>query len=502
MNINTDNDLLLTSEEERNLGVDPPLKTIMKLSFGPLVSQIASALYSLVDSIYIAATIGEKGVAVFGAVFVVDFIAFSIAKFLSTGLSVRLSYLFGQNNKKDCAQMYVDFLQISMFFGVLIPLLVLPVTKPLVIWFGADEALGKMCLQYMIPHAGGSFFTIIFYLGCGVVQAQGQSKRYAGIQCIAFLLNCLVFDPIFLVWLRLPVWGAALSTILSHGIPGIVLMVLTFRGKMIFFPEWSMFTKKFSDETWPGIKVGFSTLIDEISSCLPCILLQKYVNMAAIAIGQYNNVVICWAIVEKLYLIVGGVCIGFSEALLSSASYAFGAGRMNRVLWLFIHSLWLSTLTTFSFSIICVIFPRKISQFWSSNPEFLSISEKMLPILFYAASTLGFQYIVPAVLQATMRVFLASILSIITMMIPLPLFSTYLYYSGDGKHNPVRVMFTYVMNDLFSLIMDILFILIPLRSLTSTVSSSKGFDPISSTKDIHYEDEDIKSITSYVGEEA
>ena len=93
-------DFYLTPEEEKNLGVHSPLKTIFFLSIGPLISNVAAALHSLIDSIYVAYALGEQGAAVFGAIFIVEFIAFAIGKFLATSLSVRLSYLFGKKNKE------------------------------------------------------------------------------------------------------------------------------------------------------------------------------------------------------------------------------------------------------------------------------------------------------------------------------------------------------------------------------------------------------------------
>lgn len=49
--------------EDIKLGGSPPLKTIFKLSVGPLLSQVTNGLYGIIISIWISKTIGEDGLS-------------------------------------------------------------------------------------------------------------------------------------------------------------------------------------------------------------------------------------------------------------------------------------------------------------------------------------------------------------------------------------------------------------------------------------------------------
>ena len=376
-----------------------------------------------------------------------------------SSVNIRLSYLFGQHHTKDCAQLYVDFLRLAVILGVIVPCVVLPIVKPMIRWFGADEELVDMSFQYMLPVTLLCFLNFMYMMACGLIQAEGKSLLYGIVQVSSFVLNMGVFDPLFLLGLKLPIWGASLATIVAEGIPGIILTVLIMCGKFSLKPSWSMFFKKPTVETWEACKVGFASFIEQISVAIPCIVMQKYVNMASSVIGQYNVVIAVWAVIEKLYQLVGGICIGFSYGLLPAASYAYGANRMNRVMWLFIHATWISTAISVGMSIIIMTIPHKLALIWDTETNFVSWCVKTVPKVFYMCVCLAIQYTCPAVLQAMNRVAAANSVSVLTLLLPLPIFSSILYFTK--KDDPERIMWTYPLNDIYSGIMCVLFLIKP-----------------------------------------
>lgn len=464
------------------------------MSLGPLISQIAQALTSVIGSILVAKSIGQIGVEVYGAVYTVEFFAVAIAQFLSAGLSVRLSYLYGAQELESTDQLFVDFLRLSVILGIITPCIVLPVTKPVIWWFGADELTAELSLQYMSPITGACLFNIIFLVSSGVILADGKSVTYAIFQVASFVLNIGVFSPILLLGIKTPIWGASLATILSQAIPGIFITVMIFKGKFRLHPTINMFWKPFCVETKHALKIGFSTLISQISLTLPFLLMQKYVNNAAMAIGQYGNAVAVWAVVEKLYLIIGGICIGFSTGFLNPGSYAFGAKNYKRFFKLMIHGIWLCTASCLVISVVIISVPVQISKLWSQSESFLEMSKKITPILYFTAFTLGMQYMVPVVLQASKKIFASSTLSVLTLVLPVPIFSTILYFTGDGKMNPQRIFYTYTCNDSYSFIVCTLFFISPLKKMIKAMKTGSFEDEEDLKNEIDNEEESVENM--------
>ena len=108
------------------------------------------------------------------------------------------------------------------------------------------------------------------------------------------------------MYLKTDIWGASLATVISQGIVGLVLVILIFMGKYTIKPKMIMFCRKFSPESWASLKIGFASLVSNFTVSLPEILLQKFLNMAATAVGEYETVIKVWGVIEKLYQFVGG----------------------------------------------------------------------------------------------------------------------------------------------------------------------------------------------------
>jgi Na+-driven multidrug efflux pump len=450
-------------EEAMRLGADPPFRTILKLSAGPVISQTLQACYGLADTLWVARTIGTQGIAVYGAIFVVEFLAVNVSNYLMCGLSIWLSYLFGEGRGHEGSQIFVDFIRVAFILGMIVPAIVLPITKPLVKWFGADDNLAEMSFQYMMPVSIGCFFNFLYTMACGVLQAEGRSLVYGLVQFAGIAANIAIFDPLFLVALKLPIWGASLATILSSGLIGVILTVLILGGKFSLTPSWRMFLCKPSAGTWEALRVGIGSFAANLSFTLPTILLQKWVNEASLAIGCYEVVISVWAVIEKLYQLIGGVSIAISNGLLPAAAFAYGAERLNRLFWLFVYATVAGTISTTVLATITDIWPAQISRLWDSDPEFLDWASRLIPKAFYTAVFIACQYTAPALLQAMQRVLASSFLSIVTFLLPLPIFSTVLYFTD--KRNPERVLWAYVINDVWSFIACVLFLTRPLKEL-------------------------------------
>ena len=443
--------------EEKRLGRRSPLFTLLALSIGPLASQTVQALYGVVNLYWVSKTIGDIGLEVFGAVYVVDFITLGFADYLMTSLDIRVSYLFGEkSNVAECSQLYVDFIRFSFILSLLTPAIILPISRPLIEWFGSSKEISYLCMKYLIPTTFGSFFSFLYMTSCGLIQSEGHSIIFGATQIVSLLLNMVVFCPLFLVRLKFGIWGASLATIVSQGVVGIFLFVLIFCGKFTLKPSFRMFFNKFSSQTREALKIGIASLISNYSYTLPEVMVQKYLNLSALSIGEYDTIIKVWGVIEKLYQFVGGSNDAFAIGLMPAASYAFGSRRYNRMLKLFMHANWITILISVVYSLAVIMFTEKFSSIWSKDRDFLKWCNLLIPKVFYAAALFPIQYTVPALLQGMQKMVRSSVLAVVTALLPIPLFSTILYFTD--KKNPDRIMWTYTISDVFASVVCSFFI--------------------------------------------
>lgn len=224
-----------------------------------------------------------------------------------------------------------------------------------------------------------------------------------------------------------------------------------------------MFLSKFSIETGRALIVGIPELVMELSLSIPLVLMQKFIEKASYSIGIYAECTESWALTQRLYTFVEALELGFVFGYLPAASYANGAGRHHRVLKLTIHLLWLATSISTVIAYLIVIFVRKVSAIWSNDKDFLDVASKFVPVIFYAMPLVGLSYMAPALLEALQKAALATVLSILSLLVTPITISVILHFSK--KNDPYRIMLTYPISDSITAIFYVAFTFKPLKEL-------------------------------------
>lgn len=267
--------------EDKKLGGYPPLKTIFRLSAGPLLSQVTNGMYGIITTIWISKACGDDGLSAVSAMNAFDNIGRSFGFFLAIAAATQISYLYGIGRSKEAGQIIADLIRMSFVCGAITAALLIPILKPITEWFGASEEIAQLGIDYMLPLNICAFNSCLFIAAGGFLQGEGRTFLF-GISNVACLcINMLILDPLFLFGFKWGIRGASIATVCSEFIPGITIITLFYCHKFGVKPELSQLLKKFSPNTWPALKVGFSSLIAQLSSCVPSILVRKYMGLAA-----------------------------------------------------------------------------------------------------------------------------------------------------------------------------------------------------------------------------
>ena len=261
-------------DEHWRLGGRKSLITLATLMVGPFISQVVSAFYGVIDSMWVAKALGTNGVSAISLFTNLDNIGRAFGFFLNCGITQKISGLIGENRGDEGEQVISGLFRMCFVCGAIVPAIILPCAKPLADWFGSDEETTQKGFDYLCVLMGGSCFSILFLFACGCLQAEGRTMLIGVMQIASFVLNMCVFDPLFLFAIKTDVYGAGIATALAEGIPAVIIMILFYRGKFSVKPKPSQLLKKFSPESFPAMKVGFSQLFANLAQSLPGILIR------------------------------------------------------------------------------------------------------------------------------------------------------------------------------------------------------------------------------------
>lgn len=449
-------------DEQYRLGGQPALKTLVKLMWGPLISQVVAAFYGLIDSMWVAKALGTKGVSAVSLFTNLDNIGRAFGFFLNCAATAKISAMIGQKRQNEAGQIVCDLFRMCFVCGAIVPALVIPISRPLAKWFGADEQTTDWGFAYLSVLMACSVFTCFFLFGCGLLQGEGRTFLVSVMQLASFILNMAVFDPLFLLGFKIGITGAAVATVLSEAIPGIVILILYFCGQFAIKPDWRGIFRKFHKETFMALRVGFSQLFANLAQSLPGILVRKYLGLITqnMGSGNFDQAMAGFNGVIRIFQVTNSFRLATSMSLLPTASYACHAGRNRRMFFLLMHASWLNLawgLLTFTLS---MTIPDQISKIISSNPDYIAWAAPMLKAANFDAIHAWVRFLCQTMLQALEYGITATIYSLFATLAANMSMSTLLYFTN--KKDPIRLMYTYPLTSAVSLVVGIVIVVVPI----------------------------------------
>ena len=431
-------------DDYERFGKHTPLVTVLRLCVGPLLFNLTHSFQDAIDYWMIKLAYDETGLSIIGFANFFRYLCNGMASFPGQSTIIKVSSLLGEKRHDEAAQVVTDLFRFSAIICIIVPIIIYLCARPIMIFMSCPEKWIPEAIQYAIPVCVMMFMTSIFRVSCGMVLGEGRSILYAFMHVIILACNCFIFDPIFLVWLRLPLWTVAVSYCLSLGLPGTILMILIYSGKFTVKPTWRMFLNKPSIETWHAIKLSFSNLLTFLTGAFASMVFYRYLYIASGRAGVPEMTAVM-PVTIKIYNLIGEITIGLAAGMLSAGAWAFSARKYHRVLWLGFWAVLLAVIQQVLMTPIMLVKPTLITQIWLSSEASKRVCDKYMPIIFYANMLLAIHETGTDMLLATNRPYLAMV-PIATRGVCFTL-GSYIYWLG-GKDDPASVLFVFPSIDI------------------------------------------------------
>lgn len=297
------------------------MEALAKLALPIMGSSLIQTAYNLVDMFWIS-SLGPLSVAAVGSGGMFLWFSEAFMLFAKTGGQVLTGQSLGRNRRDEAASFASASLQLGLLLGILYALAMIVFRGPLVGIFHFTEQ--KTIIESEIYLAVVAFGIPINYLTkilTSLFAAEGDTKISFHTTTIGLVLN-IILDPVFILTLRMGVFGAALATVLSQAV---VLFIFLLRAKGHDLYRLKNLVAKHRLNTYTsilkiGLPSGFQTMFYSGISILLSRLVTSFGDTAVAAqrIGSQMES-ITWMSAE-----------GFSIAINAFISQNFGASKWER----------------------------------------------------------------------------------------------------------------------------------------------------------------------------
>ena len=385
----------------------PVKKTLLTLAIPSMIGMVVSALYNLVDTIFVGMLHDTNSMAAVSVSFPFFVVLMALGLLIGVGAASCTGRLLGAQKYEEANRAGGLSVLLSIIISIGIMIIGFVFMNSIMKIMGASPEVLPYAKSYSNWLLIGSIFTITNLVLNNLLRTEGASKKSMNTIIIGAIAN-IILDPVFMWGLNLGLAGAAIATAISQGISTVLMIIFYARKKsQINLNFTSIFKKTPNDKKI--VKEIFAVGIPIFVSQFLAAVAFTILNSAASVFG--SAALAAMGIVNKIYTITTQMVGGFNNAYLPFASFNVGAKRYDRVK----ESMNFSLLVTFSYSIIvtiivCII-PKFFIKLFSNDPEVISLGVNALKMQHYLLIGYSFIFIITSTFQAMKETKKAGVLS-------------------------------------------------------------------------------------------
>lgn len=320
----------MTKENGNFLGTEKISKLMVKFSVPCVLSLLVSALYNIVDQIFVGnSELSTLGNAATGVVFPIFIIAQAFAWCFGDGCAAYLNICQGRNDSQNAHKSIGTGITITVIAAVILMAVFYPLKTQLLTLFGAsDNSIGYAVEYFNIILAFFPLFMLSNMMNA-VIRADG-TPAWSMASMLAGAVANIILDPVFIFGAKWGMKGAAIATVIGQTISFIVSLIYFFRTKTFKLKFKSLIPsmKSFA----PALQLGTSSFITQMTiviiSLVCNIMLAKYGAMSDYGVDIPIAII---GIESKVFTVVINLVVGIVLGCQPIISYNMGAKRFDRV---------------------------------------------------------------------------------------------------------------------------------------------------------------------------
>ena len=312
-----------SSSPAKDLTVGSPMKLILGFAFPMFLGLLFQQFYSLVDTMIVGKYLGVDPFAGVGSTGSLNFIVIGFCMGLCSGFSVPISQSFGAKDFPLLRKMVTNSVWLCTFFSVVITTLMLLFCRPVLTWMNTPENIFEYAYIYIFIIFAGIPCTILYNMTAAILRALGDSKSPIIFLAISSAIN-IGLDLLLIIVFRMGVDGAALATVVSQGVSGVISIIYIKKKFDILAMEkgdWKLERHLAGKLTGVGIPMGLQYSITGIGS----VILQTAVN------GLGSIYVASMTAGSKINIFLACPFDALGQTMAQYAGQNIGARKLDRV---------------------------------------------------------------------------------------------------------------------------------------------------------------------------
>lgn len=266
----------MAKDSTKDMTVGSPMKLILGFSIPLLFGFLFQQFYSVVDTIIVGRFLGMNALAGVGATGSINFMIVGFCMGVCNGFAIPVAHKFGARDYSVMRQFVANCAWLSLIFSTVMTVVVVTLCRNILTWMKTPEDIFGDAYIYIIIIFMGIPATYLYNILSGIIRSMGDSRTPLYFLTLSSFLN-IGLDLFCIINLKMGVAGAAVATVVSQLISGILCLVYMYKKFEILHitrEEWRMNLSHMKILCGMGVPMGLQYSITAIGS----VILQTAVN--------------------------------------------------------------------------------------------------------------------------------------------------------------------------------------------------------------------------------
>lgn len=375
---------------ENPLGSEPVSTLLRRFAVPSVIAMLVSALYNMVDQLFIGHSIGVLGNAATNVAFPLSMVCTSIGLLCGIGGAANFNLCMGRREPEHAKSYVGNAISMLAILGVILCVAVQLFLRPMMLLFGATPDVIDYACTYTRITSIGFPFLIVTIGGSNLIRADGSPKFSMLCNLVGAIVNTIL-DPLFIFVFHMGMAGAALATITGQ-ILSFALVVFYLRGFKTL--PLSLSDLKPNMACWARIAaLGATPAFNQVAMMVVQIVMNNTLTYyGSNSVYGSDIPLACAGIISKVNMLFFSFVIGISQGLQPIVSFNFGAQKYDRVKDAYKKAVFAATAISIVAFLCFQLFPRQIiGIFGSGSEEYLHFAERYFRIFLFFTFLNGIQ---------------------------------------------------------------------------------------------------------------
>ena len=354
-------------------------RKLLRFTLPSMVMMVFTSIYGVVDGVFISNFVGSDPFAAINLIMPFLMILGALGFMLGSGGSALVGFYLGMGQEKRANEIFSLLIYVLLGVGAALTVLGLLFLEPVARLLGADADLLPYCVRYgRIVLLGLIPFTLQNVFQSFLVTAE---RPHFGLYItVGAGVTNMVLDALLVAVIPLEVEGAAIATVISQCVGGIL--------PLVYFARPNTSRLRLTRTHWelrPVLKSAANGSSEFMTNISMSIVTMLY-NWQLMRLMGADGVTVFGIIMYVSFIFVA-LFLGYSMGSAPIVSFHYGAGNQEELRGLFRQSLTIILSMSVGLTLLAIVLAKPLAMiFVSYDPALLSVTTRALAI--YAVSYL------------------------------------------------------------------------------------------------------------------